>query len=538
MPGFRVFIRVVSLLILLAVLAPGYQAVHAAGNTGGTPRQVKVVTPYTGYKWWVIRWSDNSILCTLTIDHEGMPTGNEVYDSCGRNVWLEWSSTPSCSPADGNVASCLGVYLYLVGSAPAEKTTLVEYPPAVVWISLSNCPGAGAGILCDELPILQFTGEEPLPGEQIVAIHGVYNEGTFSCAGSTCLIPASPTPLRGVDVEFWAESSFGDTSPHYTAQVRVLDSGVASGGSAGWYVDILSTQWQGQAQPICAQIWDTFAPIGNGPDWLATPPLVELMASEEPYQYLAGRLIAQGVVQAENCPSGGLSPNGYADTCGLEAALSLVHEWQNRFDPQIVKVANEMNLPGQLMKNIFAQESQFWPGVFKDPKEFGLGQLTDYGAETLLIWNTAYYKQFCPTVLDATSCKRGYVFQSEENQALLRGALAQQARVDCPGCSNGIDVDLAGQTIQLFGSTLIANCAQVSRIVFNQTGRSPGAVSDYVSLWKLTAANYHVGPGCTSYAVYQTWRRNRPLTWENVAEYLTPACQGAISYVQQVTAFP
>jgi hypothetical protein len=344
--------------------------------------------------------------------------------------------------------------------------------------------------------------------------------------------------MRGVKVEFWAQSSFGDLSPRYHAVVRVLDSGVANGGMGGWYIDILSTQWQGQSQPICAQIWDAFPPLGNTPAWLTTPPLVELMASEEPYQYLAGRLIAQGIIKAPGCPSGGLLPNGYADTCGLEAALPLVNEWQNQFDPQISRVATEMNLPAQLMKNIFAQESQFWPGVFKDPKEFGLGQLTDLGAETLLIWNISYYKQFCPTVLDAKACRRGYVFQSEESQALLRGALAQRARVDCPECSQGINVDLTNQTVQLFGSTLIANCAQVSRIVYNQTGRSPGVVSDYANLWKLTAANYHSGAGCTSYAVYQAWRLNKPLTWENIAEFLTPPCQSAIPYVQIVTGIP
>jgi hypothetical protein len=538
MVGYRVSALVMGLMIVLALLMPGTHAVHAAEPPPSNLRQVQVITPYTSYNWWVLRWSNNSLLCTLQVDHEGLPTGNEVFDSCGKAVWEEWSTTPICNPQNGDVTTCTGVYLYLVNNAPAEKMTLVDYPPPVVWLSISNCPEAGGNILCRDLPILLFTGEEPLPGEQIIAIHGLYDGEPFSCAGNSCLLPVKPSPMRGVKVEFWAQSSFGDLSPHYHAVVRVLDSGLTNTGAGGWFIDILSTQWQGQAQPICAQIWDTFPPIGNGPAWLTTPPLVELMASEAPYQYLAGRLIAQGVIEAGDCPTGGLLPNGYADACGLDAALDLVHEWQNQYDPQIFLVANEMNLPGQLMKNLFAQESQFWPGVFKDPKEFGLGQLTDLGAETLLIWNTAYYNQFCPTVLDEKTCRRGYVFQTAEIQALLRGALAQQARVDCPDCEFGIDAGQVGQTIQLFGSTLIANCAQVSRIIYNQTGKSPGVVSDYTNLWKLTAANYHVGPGCTSYAVYQAWRRNRPMTWENIAEYLTPPCQSAIQYVEQVTGTP
>ena len=84
-----------------------------------------------------MRWSDNSLLCTLTVDHEGLPTGNEVYDGCGKSIWQEWSSTPVCSPANGNVTSCLGVYLHLVNSAPAEKTTLVEYPPASTFMQVN-----------------------------------------------------------------------------------------------------------------------------------------------------------------------------------------------------------------------------------------------------------------------------------------------------------------------------------------------------------------------------------------------------------------
>ncbi|GAF86351.1 unnamed protein product [marine sediment metagenome] len=30
------------------------------------------------HTWWVVQWSDNEILCELTIDHEGLPTGAEI----------------------------------------------------------------------------------------------------------------------------------------------------------------------------------------------------------------------------------------------------------------------------------------------------------------------------------------------------------------------------------------------------------------------------------------------------------------------------
>ena len=50
------------------------------------------------------------------------------------------------------------------------------------------------------------------------------------------------------------------------------------------------------------------------------------------------------------------------------------------------------------MKSVFSRESQLWPGIFKDYGEAGLGQLTNLGADTLLMWNPLY-EGFCPMVL-------------------------------------------------------------------------------------------------------------------------------------------
>jgi hypothetical protein len=258
------------------------------------------------------------------------------------------------------------------------------------------------------------------------------------------------------------------------------------------------------------------------------------MVTEEPYQYLAGRLIAQGVVDASSCPAGGLLSNGYADTCGLEKALPTVQQWQNQFNNQILQVAKETGVPGQVLKSVFAQESQFWPGAFKDPKEFGLGQITDNGAEALLLWNTSFYNQFCPLVLDKSQCQRGYVYLSAENQAILRGALAVRAKADCPSCPAGLDLTNANFSIKLFAQALLANCSQVSRIVYNATGKYAGSVIDYENLWRLTVANYHIGPGCLSYAVYNAWNKREVMDWEHISANLTQPCQSAIPYVDKI----
>ncbi len=197
----------------------------------------------------------------------------------------------------------------------------------------------------------------------------------------------------------WREqqSNFGLTqvleilSAIFTAMVRVIDSGVSSSPtSGGWYVDVISTQWQGNEIATCAEVWQAFPPVGGVPDWLSTPEDPAFLASEQPYAYLAGRLIAQGVVDASTCASGGLLSNGYADNCGLDQAMPKVSLWQNQFDEQIIQAANDTKVPAQLLKNLFAQESQFWPGVFRQPKEFGLGQITDNGADALLLWNPPF----------------------------------------------------------------------------------------------------------------------------------------------------
>ena len=526
---------ILILLLSISFIVSFRPRVGRAADEGDPPeRKAPVVVAYTRYQWWLIRWVDNQVLCSIFTDQEGLPTGDDIFADCGRTIYNIWAATPACT---SNAEQCAGVYLHLVSKEPAEKTVLVDLPPAQVFLSLENCPYPTSSNLCDRLPSLVFTGQEPIPDEEIIAIRGFINGEPFSCTGSECEIPLRPTRMEGVFVDFWADSSFGDSSSVFQAKVRVVESGVsADPASRGWYVDVLSSQWNGKPAPICAQIWNTFPPIGEAPSWLDTPPVPEFLATQNPYYYLAGRLIAQGMVNAGTCPAGGLLPNGYANECGLEIALPEVNLWQNQFDPQILEIANQVNIPAHLLKNLFAQESQFWPGAFKDPKEFGLGQLTDSGAETILLWDTRFFHQFCPTMLEASTCQRGYVYLSKENQQILRGALAIQVRADCADCTAGINLENVKSSINLFAYTLVANCAQVSRLIYNATNRTPEQVQvRYEDLWRFTAANYHVGPGCLSYAVYSAWARGEPLEWERVSAFLTSVCLGVIEYIDNVT---
>ncbi len=61
----------------------------------------------------------------------------------------------------------------------------------------------------------------------------------FFVMAAVCKLPLRITPVLGSTIEFWANSSYGDSSEHFTAQVRVIDTGVSpepNGGRAGMWM--------------------------------------------------------------------------------------------------------------------------------------------------------------------------------------------------------------------------------------------------------------------------------------------------------------
>lgn len=517
-------------IVILLTAALWISGQDVAAQTSA--RVTTMVVPYIEYEWWLMSWTGNQFLCQVLVDHDGFPTLSEVAQACGDEIANAWASTPVCK----NPFGCKGVYIHLIGSQAQERLVTIELPQPEIWLSLEGCDPQPPENRCPVIPTLVLTGIEPLPNERITAIQGSLDGEPFYCLGDVCRIPLLPTPILGSRIEFWADSSFGDSSQVFTAQVRVIETGVtASPDLRGWYVDVISSQWKGAPLSTCASIWDVFPPVGGLPDWLKTPDQPVLLASEEPYYYLAGRLVMQNMVDVSPCTSGGMLPNGYADACGLEQARPLIQEWQNQFDSRITEVARESGIPAQIMKNLFAQESQFWPGVFRVPYEFGLGQITDNGVDSIFIWKPDFFAQFCPLVFHEDSCAGGYLSLDEDSRAIIRGALALQAKVDCPECETGIDLSHTNFSVALFANTLQANCAQVSRTVYTATERSPGAVATYEDLWRFTIANYHAGPGCTAFAIHQSWLNTGRLTWEDAVDYFTDACRGVIPYVEKIT---
>ncbi len=81
---------------------------------------------------------------------------------------------------------------------------------------------------------------------------------------------------------------------------------------------------------ICAEAWRV--DVNVIPTWLQTPVFAEQLHTEIAYNLLAGKIISNGIVDANQCVNGGLLSNGSANACGLETAMPAVIAWQNQFD--------------------------------------------------------------------------------------------------------------------------------------------------------------------------------------------------------------
>jgi len=503
-------------------------------------RTIKIEAEYTLYEWWLLSWKTSEIVCQVYTEQESWPDSGEVLYYCGEAIQKQWMDTKPCDLYQ----ECSGLYLHLANVTPLQRQVEVNLPSPEVYVSISGCNKQQGQNNCTSLPYLRFNAYEPLPNEQIIQIVGRYNGMGFSCPGSACDLPLNPTGLDGVKVEFWAESSYGDASEVYSAQVRVIPWGDfanpddLSADDPTYYVDVLSSQWLGEGRSTCSEIWQAFLPIDGPPDWLRTPQLAEQLETDNDYYLLAGMLIKQGMVDAGHCPSGGLETNGAATTCGMEAAKPFVDEWQNQFNSEIIQVANQTGVPAQLMKNIFSRESQFWPGIYEKVYEAGLGHLSDVGADAVLLWNPSFYSQFCPLILSEGTCQRGFGNLDIDQQEMLRGALVQKVNAACPDCPVGIDLVQANFSISIFARSILANCEQVRQIVYNNTGKQPGQVISYEDLWKFTLLNYTSGVGCLGNAIQRTINNGNTLTWENVSYNLQPACRTGIEYVDEVSTMP
>ncbi|MCL4527830.1 MAG: hypothetical protein M1282_00260 [Chloroflexi bacterium] len=532
------FVRgIIALLLIIGSLALPPATPSRAAPSADPPGPDRVATinvDTTLYTWWMVSWKNNKTVCTIEIDHDGQPTLGDVYSNCDETVYDTWSTQKPCiHPAP---SQCEGYYVYLVDTKPSQKEVAVKLPPPVVWLSLENCDAvsrSGTNI-CETTPILVLQGQEPLPNEHITRIEGTMDNIPFVC-DPTCKLQLAPTSPTGVRLRFWAWSSYGDSSEVFTAQVRVANADAGNPDQVSFYVDVLSSQWQGVRTASCAATWNIFPPVGGPPPWLSTPKDPSELNSDIPYNYLSANLILQGAVDASTCPDGGLLPDGGANQCGQEAARGAVDQWQNQFDSLIMNTAETTGVPAQLLKNLFARESQFWPGVFRASADAGLGQLTPNGADTTLVWNPSFFDQYCPLVLSGQACSQGYLNLKPGDQELLRQALVSSVNATCSDCPLGIDLSQASFSVGVFAHTLLASCEQTAQVIQNNTGQAPSAVASYEDLWKFTLVDYNAGAGCLGLAVNQVWTTGQKLAWDTVSSNFTDVCIPAKNYVDDIS---
>jgi hypothetical protein len=527
------------MLTLLLMLAGSAFMSSSAGLAApaqappGPDRYSVVTVDYTKYFWWMRRWGEDDVECKIKVDHEGLPTPGDIYVDCGEEIYDKWITQQPCT--EPNTDLCKGFFLVLVDSEPAQKEVATKLPPPIVQVTLENCSPVytSSTSICEVEPILVLTGIEPLPEHTITGIEGLYAGQSFVC-GPVCRLQLPITGEDGLVLQFWAYSSYGDSSEVFNALVRVALANEGDPDREFWYVDVLSSQWAGVPVASCVQAWGTLPPIGGPPEWISTPTESEKLGTDVPYNYLAANLIRQGAVDASSCPNNGLLEDGGASACGMDAARGAVTAWQNQFDSIILNVAQDSGVPAHLLKNIFATESQFWPGASLK-SDIGLGQLTELGADTTLLWNPPFFHQFCPLVMDAGECSKGYLGLDDEQQSYVRLALIDAVNANCEDCPLGIDLDRANFSIGVFAHTLLANCEQAGQLVENITGTTAGAAATYEDLWKFTLVNYNAGPGCLGDALELTLADKQVLTWDNLSTRLSAGCVGAVDYVNDIS---
>lgn len=365
----------------------------------------------TVYVWWLVRWENNQVACSLNIAHEGMPNAVEVEAGCGSGLLAQWQGTTTCVAG----SSCSGLYLHL-----AKRIEQSADLPATIYTRPSWLPKTD---MVGSMALLSFTVDE------------------------------------------------------------------------------------------------------------------SSLATNIPLQLLAGKLIQSGMVAANDCSGSGILLTGAATTCGQERADEVVHEWQNQFDVEILQAAEQTQIPPRLLKNLFIQESQMWPGIQRTSSsdEYGMGHMTEAGADTLLTWNRPYFESLCSQMLGAETCTGGYLFLNAGQRAILRGIVLKQVGAECATCPWNVDLRLAQKSVPIFAHTLVAYAEQTGQLVYNVTERKPSDLVYSEDMWRFTLANYNAGSACLGAALQATREERNPLDWVHVATNFPEGCQQAVTYVNKIS---
>lgn len=388
-------------------------------------------------------------------------------------------------------------------------------------------------------PYVILTAFASVSTSTLGGIRGFINSDEFICTEAPCIVY-----LEGSSrLVFRAFTTNGGISEEVIASVSVAGNTqgyfvtIDSVSQFTTFVDSCSVQWGVRDEQNAR--WDSFVQF---PYELNTRKTLHTLATQ---------LLLRGVVDASDCPAGGLSLGlDWPTACGLEKASSAMIEWQNKFDGYIWLASKEFGIPPKILKSLIEYETQFWPGnsrFYLD--EFGLGQINQLGVDVLLRRDPTVYQRVCPGVL--SDCSTPYLSLDPSQQALIRGALVGSIDANCPTCEHGLDLDKANDSVSLIANLFQANCQQVdiilrtpykpdedadaataTAVVATVAAGGQGLRPEYEDYWRFTFLAYHSGISCFQSSINATRDAGLPITWTNVQEFLT--CKGGRDYVNGV----
>jgi len=258
--------------------------------------------------------------------------------------------------------------------------------------------------------------------------------------------------------------------------------------------------------------------------WVYVPESPDELYTEERYFFLAGQLISNGVVDASDCPSGGLMLNGYANACGMSEAMPTVIAVQNLVNEPILQAYEDVGVPPVLLKQVISTESQFWPSQHTT-WHYGYGHITNIGMRNALQWNADLRAKVCPS----GDCASSYSAADQILTSLL---------ATCDTCEYGIDLEKAERSVDILAEVLLGYCFQSEQLVRNATGWNASLATDYATIWKITLMNYNVGSQCVYDTLEMTFAFTQgPMNWSDVsANVAGEGCIRGLTYANQITA--
>jgi len=285
-----------------------------------------------------------------------------------------------------------------------------------------------------------------------------------------------------------------------------------------------------QPQQVSAQTVSTCLNRVNIPiedlHWVYVPESADQLYTEERYFFLAGQLIQNDVVDASACPSGGLMLNGFANACGMSAALDTVITVQNLLNEPILQAYEDVGVPPVLLKQLIRTESQFWPSQH-EIYHYGFGHITNIGMRNALQWNPSLYNKVCPSTA-GENCASSYSAAEQILSSLI---------ATCETCEYGIDLANAERSVDILAEVVLGYCFQSEQLVFNATGWRSNLAVDYATIWKITLMNYNAGSQCVYDTLVSTFERTQgPMNWSDISAHISDSsCYRGMVYANQIT---